>query len=138
MHVHKKQKQRYNFNFMFENKKVEYCEQYKYLGVTLNQNLNFEKSIEELTGAAGRALGGIITKMIKSGGFPLKFSIFCMSHVFVQFQIMVQKSLGSTSMTPLKNFTTELSGLSLGFQGQHLCIIGIRSEINWLEQRPGP
>ena len=57
---------------MFENKKVEYCEKYKYLGVTLNQNLNFDKTTEELTGAAGRALGGIITKMIKNGGFPLK------------------------------------------------------------------
>ena len=72
MHVHKKQKPRSNFNFMFENKTVEYCDQYKYLGVTLNQNLNFEKTTEELTGGAGRALGGIITKMIKNGGFPLK------------------------------------------------------------------
>ena len=34
---------RSNFTFKFENKTVDYCEQYRYLGVTLNESLNFEE-----------------------------------------------------------------------------------------------
>ena len=43
MHVHKNRKPRSNFNFKYENKTIEYCEQYTYLGVTLNEYLNFEE-----------------------------------------------------------------------------------------------
>ena len=72
MHVRKNHCQRSKFTFIFENKKVEYCDEYKYLGVTINENLNFEKTTAILCESAGRALGGIVTKMIKNGGFPLK------------------------------------------------------------------
>ena len=50
---------------------MEHCQNYKYLGIIINENLNFEKATNDLCESAGRALSGIITKMIKNGGFPL-------------------------------------------------------------------
>ena len=134
MHVHKNRKPRSNFNFNFENKTVDYCEQYRYLGVTLNENLNFEKTTEELSEAAGRALGGIITKMIKNGGFPLK----------------VYKTLYESCVCSVSDYGSEVHGFHQyeSLEKLHSRAIraflgvpksapgaGLRSEINWLEPR---
>ena len=56
MHVRKQQIPRSLFNFKLENGNVDYCDKYKYLGVTLNEHLNFEKTTFELRECAGRAL----------------------------------------------------------------------------------
>ena len=70
MHIRKPRKRKTNFRFMFGDKPVNFCNDYKYLGITINEFLNFEKTTDELSDSAGRALGAIITKMIKNGGFP--------------------------------------------------------------------
>ena len=51
---------------------ISYCKEYKYLGITINQFLNFEHSSNAQAGPAHRALNGIVCKMIKNGGFNLK------------------------------------------------------------------
>ena len=51
---------------------MEYCRTYKYLGVTLNEFLDFEITAEAQAEAAGRAVGALITKAIKNGGLPFK------------------------------------------------------------------
>ena len=58
MHVRKKQTPRGLFEFKLGNGRVDYCAEYKYLGVTVNENLNFEQTNFELCESAGRALGG--------------------------------------------------------------------------------
>ena len=88
----KKQVQKTTFEFKFENGIVESCESYKYLGVTLNEHLDFDKTTEVLCESAGRSLGGIITKMIKNGG---------------------PRFLASTSIALLKKYTLELLELLL-------------------------
>ena len=55
---------------------VLYCKTYKYLGFTLNEFLDFKLTVEIHSESASRALGSIIGKMIKIGGFPYK--LFCM------------------------------------------------------------
>ena len=70
MHIRKNQCRKSEFNFTFEGKSVVYCENYKYLGIIVNEHLNFEKSTKDLCDSAGRALSGIITKMIKKWGVP--------------------------------------------------------------------
>ena len=74
MHVRKSQKPQSKFWFIFDNKSVPYCTNYKYLGVTINQYLDFKTSAEAQCDSAGRALSSIITKMIKNSGFP--YNIF--------------------------------------------------------------
>ena len=75
MHVRAKQKQQSKFMFLFDRKPVPYCAYYKYLGCSINEYLEFNFTVDLLADSAGRALGSIITKMIKNGGFP--YNIFC-------------------------------------------------------------
>ena len=70
MHVRPIRKQQSKFMFLFNQRPVEYCSYYKYLGTTINQHLDFNYTAETLSDSAGRALGSIITKLIKNGGFP--------------------------------------------------------------------
>ena len=70
MHVRKSHKSQSKFWFIFDKKTVPYCTSYKYLGITINQHLDFKAMSEIQCDPAGRALASIITKMIKNSGFP--------------------------------------------------------------------
>ena len=72
LHVRPSRRQQSRFMFLFNNRTVEYCRTYKYLGVTLNEFLDFEITAEAQAEAAGRAVGALITKAIKNGGLPFK------------------------------------------------------------------
>ena len=76
LHVRKARKLQSKFCFLFNNRPVPYCNSYKYLGVSIDQHLNFSFSVEKQAEAAEGALSSIITKMIKNNGFP--FTIFSM------------------------------------------------------------
>ena len=56
--------------FFFNRNTVSYCKDYKYLGCTINEYLDFTFTAEVQADSAGRALSSIITKMIKNQGFP--------------------------------------------------------------------
>ena len=57
--------------FLFNYKPVAYCKHYTYLGITLNEFLDYEFSCQVQAESAGRALfSAIVTKMISNGGFP--------------------------------------------------------------------
>ena len=49
---------------------MPYCHSYKYLGCTINDFLDYSFTVNKLAEAAGRALGSLISKMIKNKGFP--------------------------------------------------------------------
>ena len=70
MHVRQKHENQSRFWFIFDQKSVPYSTNYKYLGTTINQFLDFEITAEAQCDSAGRALSAIITKMIKNSGFP--------------------------------------------------------------------
>ena len=76
MHVRNARRPQSKFMFLFNCRTVNYCKSYKYLGSTLDEFLNFDNTAEIQAEAAGRALGALITKTIKNGGFP--FSIYSM------------------------------------------------------------
>ena len=75
MHVRCQRKQQSNFMFLFDRRPVPYCTSYKYLGCSIHEYLAYDHTVDLLADAAGRALGSIITKMIKNGGFP--YNVFC-------------------------------------------------------------
>ena len=75
LHVRKNRKPRSKFMFVFDRRPVPYCDFYTYLGCSINENLNLNFTVSCLADSAGRALGSVITKMIKNGGFP--FNVFC-------------------------------------------------------------
>ena len=70
LHVRDKKVQQSNFIFLFDKIPVPYCTRYKYLGLFINEHLDYKQIAELQSEAASRALSLIITKMIKNGGFP--------------------------------------------------------------------
>ena len=82
LHIRKGRKQQSKFTFLFGMKPVIYCQYYKYLGVNINGYIDFKFKLEKDTNSSGRALGVIISKMIQTVGFHLKF-IKCCSNYYV-------------------------------------------------------
>ena len=66
-----------------------------YLGLTLNEFLDFDRTAEAQAEAVGRAVGALITKTIKNGGFPFKFTQCFMNAHALLFPTMIQK-IGDT------------------------------------------
>ena len=71
VHFRKKNKQKSNFEFYVGISKLQVVSAYKYLGITLNEFLDYQVCALELAEAGGRALGGIISKFktFKNIGF---------------------------------------------------------------------
>ena len=67
----KKNKQKSNFEFYVGISKLQVVSAYKYLGITLNEFLDYQVCALELAEAGGQALGGIISKFktFKNIGF---------------------------------------------------------------------
>jgi len=62
VHFRKKRCNLTNVEFRLGNKIVKKVKEYKYLGVLLDEFMNFNATVDLLSGAAGRALGAIINK----------------------------------------------------------------------------
>ena len=134
MHIKKKRVQKSNFKFYFENKIVEYCDAYKYLGVTINEELDFEKTAEVLCESAGRALGGLITKMIKNGGFPLNVFKLLYESCVCSITDYGSEIFGFHQFDPVEKVHSRAIRAFLGVS-KSAPISGLRAEINWLEPR---
>ena len=55
--------------FMCGNKAIDLCSQYKYLGLMLEEHINFELTAKHVSKSAHRALGLLIAKNKAQGGF---------------------------------------------------------------------
>ena len=134
MHVRKPKTPCSQFTFKFGKKKINYCNQYKYLGLIIDQFVNFEKMSNSSFDPAKRALNSVICKMIKNKGFP--FDIFhmlynaCVTTVkdYAHEVIGFHEYSGSTKLhnNALRSY------LGVG-NSANLC--GIRSEMAILEPR---
>ena len=71
MHFRNKGKRRSEYAFHIGNKTIEYASSYKYLGVVLCDNMDFNATAETLFNSGGRALGSMISKIhnFKDVGF---------------------------------------------------------------------
>ena len=134
MHVRKLLTPRSKTTFKLGNRIVKYCQKYKYLGLTLNQFLNFEQMSNSFFDPASRAMGAVICKMIKNKGFP--FDIFQM--------------LYNSCVTSISDYAHEIIGFHqysasakihnrairsyLGV-GNSAPLCAIRSEMGWPEPR---
>ena len=65
VHFRPKRKLKTDFIFNFGESEINIVNQYKYLGIILDENLTFENCARILSESAGRALGGIISKKFK-------------------------------------------------------------------------
>ena len=71
IHFRSTNTQRSQFVFHIGESKLETIDKYKYLGIIFHEKLNFSYNCDALSKAAGRALGGIISKVhgLKDFGF---------------------------------------------------------------------
>ena len=135
MHVRPAKQKRSSFEFKLGEETINYCSKYKYLGTYLNEFLNYNKMISELHDSASRALGAIICKMKKCGGFPLN----------TEYKLLVDSRVYS-----ITDFCTEVIGYNHlpANDAIHLRTLrsflgvkktapncGVKSEMRWLEPR---
>ena len=62
VHFRSKKVKQSEFEFKVGNKDILYVNKYKYLGVTMDENLSYEENCDILAKSAGRALGSVISK----------------------------------------------------------------------------
>ena len=131
MHIRSKRKMQSNFVFFFDKNTVPYCVSYKYLGANINEFLDYSFTAGCQADSAGRALGSIITKMIKNKGFP--FSVYTI--------------LYDACVTSISDYAGEITGHTQYNQSVQLqlrairaflglpknsCNVGVLSEVDWL------
>ena len=131
MHIRSKRKKKSNFVFLFDMQPVHYCTSYRYLGACINEYLEFSFTSGCQADSAGRALGYIITKMIKNQGFP--FNVYSI--------------LYESCVTSINDYAGEVIGFlqyerSVQLQARAIraylglpknsCRVGVLSEVDWL------
>ncbi len=62
MHFRNKDIDRSNMDICIGTEKLEYVTEYKYLGILLNEYMNYDTSVDTLANAAGRSLGAVFNK----------------------------------------------------------------------------
>lgn len=72
IHFRTKKKKITNYQFTLCNNTIDFTAEYKYLGLTLHEHLNYTFSTEKLTTSAGKALGAITAKYLKAKGLHFK------------------------------------------------------------------
>ena len=60
-----------NFEFHCCELNIHYISSYKYFGLWLNEHLNMNKTVKELTKSVSRALSALYTKSLRAGGRTL-------------------------------------------------------------------
>ena len=63
VHFRPKRKGRTRFEFKYNDSVIEIIDSYKYLGVYLDEHLDYNKCVSGLADSAGRALSGILSKI---------------------------------------------------------------------------
>ena len=131
MHIRSNRKQLSRFVFLFDRKVIAYCKSYKYLGVNIDEFLDYNFTVAAQADSAGRGLSCIITKIIKKGGFP--FNMYSM--------------LYDACITSVSDYGGEVTGYNQydstlkihlrairAFIGvpRNACSLGVMSEVDWL------
>ena len=68
IHFRNKTQVRSNFTFKVGNANIEMTDKYKYLGLILDEHLDFSNTASFIAGSAGRALGAVCTKFSQMKG----------------------------------------------------------------------
>ncbi|CAC5399200.1 unnamed protein product [Mytilus coruscus] len=72
MHVRKASSSRSDVVFRLGQKELDYVEKYRYLGLTLSENIDFKVSVNELSSVASRSLGSSTSKFLHMGNMDFE------------------------------------------------------------------
>ena len=133
LHVRKAQKPRSKVKFMLGAKVINYCQQYKYLGVNIDQFLNFENMSNSLQAPSNRALSAIMCKMIKNKGFPHDIYEMLYNACVTSIKDYAHEVIGFHEYSGSTSLHNRALRLYLGV-GNSANLCGIRSELAWPSQ----
>ena len=131
MHIRSKRKNQSKFSFLFDMQPVPYCTSYKYLGVNLNEFLDYNFTADCLADSAGRALGAIITKMIKNRGFPFRVYTVLYEACVTSIVDYAGEVTGYTQYSRSVQLHARAIRAFLGLP-KNSCNVGVLSEVDWL------
>ena len=130
MHVRNGRSPQSKFMFLFNNRPVNYCKTYKYLGAIINEFLNFNITAEAQAEAAGRALGALITKTITNGGLPFKIYTLLFECSVNSVSDYGSEVWGFASKESIKKIHLRAARSFLGLP-KHATSAGVMAEVNW-------
>ena len=132
MHVRNPRQPQSKFVFLFNWRTVNYCKSYRYLGATLDEFLNFNKTAEVQAESAGRALGLLITKTIKNGGLPFSIYTMLFDCTVCSVSDYGAEIWGFESRDAISKIHLRAARCFLGLP-KHATSAGVLAEINWPE-----
>ena len=111
---------------------VPYSSNNKYLGATINEFLDYNFTSGCLADSAGRALGAIITKMIKNrGGFPFNVYTILYDACVTSISDYAGEVTGHTQYSQSVQLHVRAIRAYLGLP-KNSCSVGVMSEVDWL------
>ena len=134
MHVRPTKRKISSYIFKLGHLNVQYCQQYKYLGTVINEHLNFNKMALQLHDSASRALGSIICKMKKCGGFPLNTYKLLIESCVYSISDYCTEVYGFYSLPATEKIHLRVLRTFLGVK-KSAPVMGIKAEFGWLEPK---
>ena len=131
LHVRNKRKLQSKFVFLFNNRPVIYCKYYTYLGVSINEHLDFGFTAQVQADTAGRALSSIVTKMIKNGGFPYNVYSILYETCITSISDYGGEVIGFSQHEPTLRLHLRAIRAYIGVP-KNATKAGVLSEVNWL------
>ena len=118
--------------FVFNKKPVEYSNHYRYLGVTINEFLDYNFTANIQAEPAGRALGSVITKTIKNGGLPYNIFSMLFECCYASVSDYDSEIWGFEQKDGINKIHLRAARTFLGLP-KNTTSVGILTEINWIE-----
>ena len=132
MHVRPPKSKLSEYVFKLGNSIIMYCTNYRYLGTHINEFLDFDKMISEGIGSASRALGTIICKMKKNGGFPLNTYKLLIESCVESISDYCAEVLGFKKHPAIDEIHCRAIRVFLGIK-KTAPTWGIKAEMGWME-----
>ena len=134
MHFRKSRKLRSKYSFHIGTDCLDYVSDYKYLGVTINEYLNYNNTVDVLSKAGGRALGVLISKFkyMKDMGFKTFTTLYdsCVNPI-INYASEIWGYKDQQSIDNLQNRAMKF------FLGVHRYApnVGVRGDCGWLKPK---
>ena len=125
---------RSTFRFTFKEDEISYSSQYKYLGLVLNEHLNWSKSLENIVCKANRALALLNHGMRATGGFHLKTYTLLFKQLVQPIIMTIACIWGHKGYPKIVNLQHRAMRFFLGV-GKTCPIGGLFGEMGWIPLR---
>jgi len=134
MHFRKPNKPMSTFNFQLGSINMEYVHEYRYLGLVLNEHLNYNDTCEVLSRSAGRAFGSCINKFKSLKNMEFKTYTTIYNTCILPVMNYGSEIWGFKDYSTCNNLHMKIMKFFLGVH-KHTPNIGVQGEFGWLKPK---